>query len=269
MTDIDPTELERVMRKIKHCLALSASSNEHEAAAAMRQAQKLMQKYRLTETDIHLSDVGKASGAKVKAKRPAWDIRLGSVIAEAFNCKTFTHHTYTKRGRSQTNRKAATLFVGVNPAPLVAKYAYDALYVQVELARKQYLSLLKRGHVAPGRFSNTTRADDFADYWVMQVGDKVRALVPEDDTPESRSDSQALMLVKAQENELITTYLHQLTNGEGVRETRKAKQRMPNMEDALNGMRAGLKAQVSPGIAAGGDQVAIGRTPAGTQGSFL
>ena len=269
MSELSKEQLDRVMRKIRHCLALSASSNEHEAAAALRQAKKLMQKHRLTETDIHLADVGKTSGAKVKAKRPVWDRRLSTVVAETFNCQTFTHSTYTKRGASITNRKASALFVGVNPAPIIAKYAYDALYVQVELARQGYLAAIRRGEVEPGRYSDTTRANDFADAWVSQVASKVRALVPEDDTPEARSDGQALIVVQAKENELITIYLNQLTNGEGVQKARSGKEREPNIEDIVNGVLAGRKAQVSPGIAAGADQVGIGQAPAGTQGSFL
>ncbi|WP_404821336.1 DUF2786 domain-containing protein [Pseudomonas huaxiensis] len=39
------SKLERFIRKIKRCLALSKSSNENEVAAAMRQAQTLMREY--------------------------------------------------------------------------------------------------------------------------------------------------------------------------------------------------------------------------------
>lgn len=52
------SKLERVIRKIKRCLALSQSASENEAATAMRQAQALMRAHQLTETDVHLSDVG-------------------------------------------------------------------------------------------------------------------------------------------------------------------------------------------------------------------
>ncbi len=37
---IDPKKVERAIRKIKHCLALSQSSNENEAATAMRQRRR-------------------------------------------------------------------------------------------------------------------------------------------------------------------------------------------------------------------------------------
>ena len=60
-------EHEKIIDKIKKCLALSNSDNPHEAAAGLRQAQKLMQMHGLNELDIELSDVqemrAKASNA--------------------------------------------------------------------------------------------------------------------------------------------------------------------------------------------------------------
>lgn len=49
---------ERVLDKIQKCLALSKSCNAHEAAAALRQAQKLMDKYGVDEADIDASSLG-------------------------------------------------------------------------------------------------------------------------------------------------------------------------------------------------------------------
>ena len=45
------------LKKIKKCLALGRSASEHEAAAAMRQAQKLMEQFGLREQDVSLADV--------------------------------------------------------------------------------------------------------------------------------------------------------------------------------------------------------------------
>ncbi len=47
----------KALDKIKKLLRLAASDNPHEAAAAMRQARALMEKYRLEESDIQLSEV--------------------------------------------------------------------------------------------------------------------------------------------------------------------------------------------------------------------
>ena len=45
---------EKIIDKIKKCLALAKSDNPHEAATALRQAQKLMEQHNLTEQDISL-----------------------------------------------------------------------------------------------------------------------------------------------------------------------------------------------------------------------
>lgn len=42
----------KILDKIKKCMALGKSPNEHEAAAAIRQAQKLMDKYGITDLDL-------------------------------------------------------------------------------------------------------------------------------------------------------------------------------------------------------------------------
>lgn len=46
----------RAMDKIKKCIALAQSSNPHESEAAMRQARKLMEKYRLEISDVHATE---------------------------------------------------------------------------------------------------------------------------------------------------------------------------------------------------------------------
>ena len=63
---------EKLISRLKKCLALSASPEPHEAAAALRQAQKLMRELDLTEADLlglELADalvmrVGDARGAR-------------------------------------------------------------------------------------------------------------------------------------------------------------------------------------------------------------
>lgn len=50
----DATDKGKVLDKIRKCLALGKSANEHEAAAALRQAQKMMQAHGLTDDDVGL-----------------------------------------------------------------------------------------------------------------------------------------------------------------------------------------------------------------------
>ncbi|GCE83023.1 DUF2786 domain-containing protein [Komagataeibacter diospyri] len=47
-----------VMERLKKLIALSRSSNAHEAAAALARAQQLMREHKITEDDLVLSNMG-------------------------------------------------------------------------------------------------------------------------------------------------------------------------------------------------------------------
>lgn len=128
------SKLERVIRKIKRCLALSKSSNESEAATAMRQAQAQMREYRLTELDVQLSDVGEVESEKSRAnRRPTWDRHLSSIVGSAFNCRPLSRQQWCRSSGRMVER---ALFVGVMPAPQIAMYAYEALLTKLTQARR-------------------------------------------------------------------------------------------------------------------------------------
>lgn len=121
MSDID-----RVMKKIQKCLALSASSNQHEAAAALRQAMALMKKYQVSMEDVELSHVEVVEAGKGYARPPKWKVNLYQVVAKAFTCSLFIYG-----GRP--------VFVGATPGPAVAKYALEVLMRQLELNKKDFM----------------------------------------------------------------------------------------------------------------------------------
>lgn len=132
---IDEAKLERVIRKIKRCLALSASSNETEAATAMRQAQALMREYRLTEVDVRLSEVGEVESKEYRiTRRPTWDRQLSAIVARAFGVRSLDVKHWSK---SAGRVVARAQFVGVTPAPQIAMYAYEALLNKLTAARRE------------------------------------------------------------------------------------------------------------------------------------
>lgn len=269
MSDIDPTELERVIRKIKHCLALSTSSNEHEAATAMRQAQALMAKYRLTETQVHLSDVGLSKSEKEKTKREQWERLLASVVAGVFDCETLTSITWSDTKRC---RVEVAVFIGVAPAPEIARYAYDTLHRQCMTARKSYVEKINRKEIPATGVSAKTRGGHFSVYWVQQVDKKLQALVPtgEDDPVQRESNACALIAIKSKGEELIKAYIHNLTEGKGPAPGAPMRRMKISGLDAFHGAQAGQKAQVNHGVGTTGEHLAaIGPAPVGTQGSFL
>lgn len=90
--------MEDIILKIKKLLALSKSSNEHEAQNAMIMAQKLLAKHKLSMKyveDFNTSKVeGIATGAKFRGK--SWKNNLAQVIANNFGCYVYVQTYYSK-----------------------------------------------------------------------------------------------------------------------------------------------------------------------------
>jgi hypothetical protein len=154
---------DKLLDKIRKCLALSKSSNEHEAAAALRQAQKLMAAYNVTEHDVLASEASE-SGAKASAgSRPSdWETTLVHKIATAFGCDIIF---------SSYGGKGEWRFVGVGSSPEIASYAFSVLLRQIKEARashiKKQLRRCKTG-------TKTRRADLFCAGWVQSVTSTIK-----------------------------------------------------------------------------------------------
>lgn len=158
----------KAIEKIRKCLALAGSSNPHEAAAAMRQAQALMEKFQIDSADLLAAEATEEacrSGAKT---RPAkWESNLANVVSEAFGCQLLFQETW-----SAGNWK----FIGVAPGPEIASYTMSVLMREVRKARNSYITeKLKRCKAA----TKTKRADLFCEGWVYAVWDKVQAFAGE------------------------------------------------------------------------------------------
>ncbi len=116
----------QAIEKIRKCLSLAESANEHEAAAAMRQARKLMEKYGLTDAGsefFQLSDEEIKSGFK---RMPLWYSALLSCIARAFGCSAYEGY-----------KKA--IFVGPAAGAEIASYAMDVVLRTLADRKKEFL----------------------------------------------------------------------------------------------------------------------------------
>lgn len=152
------------IEKIRKCLALAKSTNEHEAAAALRQAQALMRKYGVEDGDILMAEV---SEAKVKAgartKPVKWESQLSTTVATAFGCrKIFV----------QELKAGYWTFIGCGPAAEIATYAYAVLMRQLRKARSEYQQTHCKRLVPASR---TRRADLFCEAWVAGVRRQIEA----------------------------------------------------------------------------------------------
>lgn len=163
---------DQALDKIKKCLALASSSNPHEAAAGLRQAQKLMAEFGLTETDVSLADVSEASCSTRLKKATPWELTLANLVADAFGCDIFC----SRRGRLTLSLSIRTLreyvFVGVGAAPEAASYAYDVLSRQCARDR---LAHIRKQPKACKPITKTARGDQFALGWVQGVRELVES----------------------------------------------------------------------------------------------
>ena len=160
---------DKALAKIKKCLALGRSSNEHEASAAMRQAQKLMAEFDLDDRDVALSDVVEARTRAVMQTIVAWEVELARMIADAFGCDTFVSR-HVLPGRCLRARLMRH-FVGVGTYAEVAQYAFEVLSRQCAKARLAHIADQPR-NCKP--ITKTARGDKFALYWVFAVRDLVQ-----------------------------------------------------------------------------------------------
>jgi len=156
----------RTLEKIKKCLALAESDNPGEAAAALRQAQKLMAKHNVTSSDLRFSEVGESQAKSHGAQNPPrWVWFLMHTISDVFSVENL--NSYTSRfGRTESR----AVFIGLGEAPNVASYAYEVLYRQLAADRRRYLESLPKRLL---RKTKTRRADLFAEAWVRAVRSRV------------------------------------------------------------------------------------------------
>ena len=125
---------ESIIRKIEKCLALSKSSNEHEAAAALRQATKLMEAYNVTPEALAGAKIGECEAATDAWSRPPmWEMHLLNTIRAAFGCEVIM-----RLGNSQVKRLTKVVYIGVKHQAQLAAYAHAVLRRQVDKARTKY-----------------------------------------------------------------------------------------------------------------------------------
>lgn len=157
-------EHERILDKIKKCLALSKSCNEHEAAIALRQARSLMEKHGYSDQDILAMDAAEACAKAGAGAKPArWESCLASLVARAFGCRLIFVARRYATGDWQ--------FIGCGEAAEIASYAFSVLLRQAKGCRAGYLKdSLYRCKGA----TKTRRADLFCEAWVQSVSSKVQ-----------------------------------------------------------------------------------------------
>ena len=125
----------RAIEKIKKCLRLSASDEPNEAAAALRQAQKLMRAFAVTEQDIELSDI---DTGVVKTKEAfggcAYLTRLERMI-----CSIFAVAAVWEPGAGISRKRANIRYYGPKYRVELAVYAHKVIDRNIRNEWAKYL----------------------------------------------------------------------------------------------------------------------------------
>ena len=149
---------EKVLDKIKKCLALSQSANEHEAAQALRQAQALMKKYEVNAEDVALSKVSEQKAdRKMAFKLADWQWGIANMISDIFGCQSY------QRGKTM-------MFYGIENRAEISAYAFDVVYRQISADRRKFLKTCRERKPV----HRTYLADQFCNGWIKGAWEMVK-----------------------------------------------------------------------------------------------
>lgn len=192
---------DRILRRIKKCLALSKSSNEHEAAAALRQAKAMMEKHGITLHDAELPSIEVLDTSAGKHSRARYTIpekHLINVICSFFGCSVVFSNSHP-------------VIAGEAPAPEICSYAIHVLVRQIQVNRKDSLKEFENQHfkLKPSEAKTFNRSYGIA--WVAAVSEKVREFA-----------SQITEQIRDAQDQAIRTHFNMDVGGE-FREVNKPK----------------------------------------------
>jgi len=224
-------ETEKYLAKIKKLLNLARrSSNSHEAATALNQAQALMRKHKLSQNDVDLLDItSKASkGAQSHAQCiPQYMTLLGQLICRAMGVNCY----YSFQRNYMNNQKQNTvIFYGPDERPEIAAYAFDVLSRQMVKARRTFIGSLRK-NIKPA--TKTARADQFCEGWAEGA---YQAIEP--------------FIVTETEKTLMANFLAKMKKEQELSDLkpREAKKCRGDQDAAEAGFNAGLKARLNHGV---------------------
>jgi hypothetical protein len=160
------------IEKIRKCLALAKSGEPHEAAAALRQAQKLIERFRIEHPELLEAGVSECWAKSGASKTPTrYEVVLASAVAGAFACEMLFSRQLSK---CHTRIDGGYSFIGIAPSSDIAAYTFTVLLRQLKRSRVTYIkTALKRL-----RKNKTAAADQFCEGWVIAVRNLIASVSP-------------------------------------------------------------------------------------------
>jgi len=211
------TDNDRILEKIRKCLALSQSDNPHEAAQALKCAQALMKQHNLDTGDLALHEIGHddvrsmATATKVKP----YELQLLSCVASAFGCDLLWVAGWSDARRAE-EVYGRYRFVGPKTQVAVAVHTGVVLVRRLAKARAEYIK--SQTDFWMDRQQKSALANGFCDGWVDEIFLKVVDFAQPDET------KQAIKLYKQKKLNVYgkLKLQNQVTNDLGYHDGRDA-----------------------------------------------
>lgn len=225
-------ERQNALRRLKKILALGQSSEPGEAAAALHQAQVLMEKFGLSAVDVDFASIEEASTALNSADLTRTESALIGIISAALGISVLiSRFPRVHASKDRVRRpKASVIFIGESYKAQIAVYAFETLRRKMKKDLKSCLDdLLNRA--LPNKeqrklFTLTTKQREaYAYAWCQAVRSKVQALAPEPspavqryiearvDDPSKTTPVRGAKPRKSKQPDLISAYMR----GKGFR----------------------------------------------------
>ena len=148
---------------------------------------------------------------------------LANAIAQMMGCKVILSGDIKITKDLSFKKVAAWKFIGFDPAPEIASYAFDVLFRQLKKARSVFISEnLKRVQI---KANKVKRADLFCEGWVIEAKKIVSDLNP-----------------NKEQMEQIQAYVQQKHNVRNSEPTDRNKKTNTNTDRAQNDLHAGRQA---------------------------
>lgn len=211
---------DEIIAKIKKLFALSKSSNAHEAASALRMAQKMMAAHQVVEQDVEDDAITEVHAEYKRWKVNIYRAKLINLIGRSFAVSVLLR-TYD----TQTSKNVSVIFVGSQLNAEMAKYAYEVLLKQLERDRLVHIKRVKKAA------NRETRGDAFGAGWVEGVQDLVEAFSGVDRTVD------------------IQAYIARMHPKVAKQNVQARKTGALKYGDAQQGVEAGAKAQLHRPVA--------------------
>lgn len=232
-------ERQKIVERVKKLLALSASSNEHEAALAAEKAQELLAAHNLSMSEVETKDSegGQITETGTDYQHPkVWERPLRHAVARLYFC-TY----YCAQGTFSGKRQERHFTVGEPHNITVAVLMADYLVKTVDRLAWTECKIVAKDEQKRFRVSFRNAC---AMRLVIRLEKKRKAMMEAPTKTTTGTTLPALMSLYEKANQLTTSFMN---NKEGMKTSRNTL-KMGHLLGALTGNRAGdqisLDAQV-------------------------